>query len=280
MSALFLPLKLAVVTLFALWGGSALANEREVDAASGIEFVKIPAGCFSMGADRAGEQHEAWPVPMPDHDELPKHEVCVDAFWLSKTEVTRGQWKKVTNKVLPIIDRPVIDVSWDEAVQFTRDLSGVSAGKFRLPTEAEWEYACHAGTVVEAKQVFAEDFFRLLDDTLRLAAYRYQTGRDPTALSVAGRVPNDWGLADMLGNVWEWTLDGYDAAAYARHARHNPLQSATDDRRVIRGGSYKTDIARVRCGARNEAPKDERSPVIGFRVVKEIERSSEKEAKK
>ena len=252
------------------------ANERFVDEISGIEFVKIPGGCFAIGADRPGEPHPSWPIPMPAADEVPRHEVCVDAFWLGVTEVTRDQWTKVTGHVLYGSNMPVTDVSWEAAVKFTETLNekhakANSSGGFRLPTEAEWEFGCHAGNYKPAVQVYdSPGFNRLHEETFALAWYRYRMWRDPTAKSVKGKHANAWGLYDMLGNLWEWTLDGYDASAYARHARENPRQAAADERRVLRGGSYKTDITKVRCGARSYAPAFDRSPLFGFRVAREV----------
>lgn len=245
------------------------AGETFREPVSGIEFVQIPGGCFFMGTDVAGELREGLPIRAPGLDEVPRHEVCVSDFWLGKSEVTRGQWVRVTQQVRPGVDRPVVDVSWQEAVSFGEQLSAQAGGTYRLPTEAEWEYACHAGVFVPATQPLGEERLKLLEKTSLQAWYRYQSGRDPEINPVMKKAANAWGLYDMLGNVWEWTLDGYEDAAYSRHARENPRQPAVDGRRVIRGGSIKTDLARVRCGARNFAPAIERSRLIGFRIVRE-----------
>lgn len=253
------------------WSMPTFSNETMVHEASGIAFVRIPAGCFKMGADAPGEAIAGLPIRAPGLDEVPRHEVCVGDFWLGKSEVTRGQWTKVMQTLMPGIDSPVSDVSWLAAMKFIAQLNVGEPGKFRLPTEAEWEYACHAGTVVPPTQPRGEERFALLADTLQVAWYRHESGRDPVSHPVMAKKPNAWGLHDMLGNLWEWTADGYDEAAYGKHARQNPLNLSTDDRKTIRGGSYKSDLAQVRCGSRSYAPAEDRSPVFGFRVVREID---------
>ena len=250
------------------------------DSVSGIEFVRIPAGCFPMGADLAGRPKQGLPISVPAPDELPRHEVCVTSFWMGKSEVTREQWTRVTGKLWPGLDRPASEITWHEAMRFVEQLSSKSSGRFRLPTEAEWEYACHAGAYRPAIEPYGDARTRLFDETDKVAWFQYQAGRNPEVRPVMNRAPNAWGLYDMLGNVWEWTADGYDPAAYARHARNDPFQPPVDERRVMRGGAFKTDIARVRCGVRSFAPADERMPSIGLRVVREIDSTQDQEVKR
>jgi formylglycine-generating enzyme len=249
----------------------AQAEGRWTDPVSGLEFVKVPAGCFDMGADRPGATGTGWNSRVPGVDEVPRHKVCVDGFWLSASEVTRGAYSMVTGVIRHVTDLPVASVSWDEAVRFGALLSEKSAARFRLPTEAEWEWACHAGQPKPVAQPTGEEWFSLVEETAKVAWYRYGMGRDPTILPVMKKQPNAWGLYDMLGNAWEWVADGYDETAYSRHALNAPKQVPVDDRRVIRGGSYKTDIAQVRCGARNHAPVEERTALIGFRILRELD---------
>ena len=265
-----LPLCLtAFLVLFASQGFA--APERMKDEASGIDFVRIPGGCYFMGSAAAGELMEGLPIRAPGVDEVPRHEVCVDSFWLGRSEVTQAQRLRLMSATPSGWDDPVNNVTWHEAMAFIAKLNASGKGRFRLPTEAEWEYACHAGTIVPVTQPSGGERLKLLEDTNQTAVYRYAAGNNPKVRHAMAKKPNAWGLHDMLGNVWEWTIDGYDPGAYAHHARTNPQAAAKDDRRVIRGGSYKSDIAHVRCGARSYAPVEERSPVIGFRVVRELD---------
>lgn len=240
------------------------------DELSGQTFVLVPAGCFMMGADAPGPWQAGFPVRVPEADELPRHEVCIDAFWLGETEVTHGHWAKVMGAVKLGVHDPVTDVAWGDAVAFAEKLSVRSGYRFRLPTEAEWEYACHAGTYLTPIQPTGEERLALLEKTYEVAWYAYQMGRDPKIKEVKYRKPNAWGLYDMLGNAWEWTADDYDPAGYSAHAKHNPQVITKGKGKVIRGGSYRSRSDKVRCGARSYAPEDQISPVQGFRVVREL----------
>lgn len=257
--------------LIAAMGEPSLAAppKLNLEPVSGIEFVRIPGGCFQMGAAAAGSPQPGQFIAVPGPDELPRHEVCLKSFWMARSEVTRAQWSRVTEQVLHGVDRPVAEVDWHAASAFARQLAEKTGRTIRLPTEAEWEYACHAGEYRPASQPIGEERFRLLEETAELAWYRYHSGRNPQVHAVMSRRPNAWGLHDMLGNLWEWTADGYDQSAYARHAKDAPFQPPTDLGRVMRGGSYKSDLAKVRCGARSYAPAEERMNTIGFRVVME-----------
>lgn len=267
-------LLLGFICLFAL--SSAVAEPAWRDPVSGIELVKIPAGCFVMGAVQAGEHVEGLPFVVPASNEVPRHEVCVGAFWLGRTEVTREQWRRIMAPaddadsvgLLKNADRPIAEISWNDALRFVEELSRVARGRYRLPTEAEWEYACHAGTPVAAVQLQGEALESLNTQTKRRAWFADSSRVDPHSESAGQKEANGWGLFDMLGNVWEWTADAYSADGYARHGASNPV-STTGEHKVIRGGSYRSNLLLTRCGARNFFPGDGRMPVIGLRVVKD-----------
>ncbi|HIQ22290.1 MAG TPA: formylglycine-generating enzyme family protein, partial [Planctomycetes bacterium] len=183
---------------------------------SGIQMVRIPAGRFRMGST-AGEK-----------DERPVHEVWVDAFWMDRYEVTQAQWAKLAerNEFLPIDpshfkgpNRPVEMVAWDMAALWCNErsraeglepcydeLSGecnFEADGYRLPTEAEWEYACRAGSTGE---------FCFGSDPGRLGQYAwYARNASRKTHPVGLKRPNAWGLYDVHGNVAEWCSDRYDA---------------------------------------------------------------------
>lgn len=249
---------------------SARAAEQWVEPASGIVFIRVPAGCFEQGEAAAGPRDDGMPIPMPREDEVPRRRVCVDGFWLAKTELTAGQWAAVMGggRMAGSNDVPKVGISWSDAGAFLGRLREIAGGErqFRLPSEAEWEYACHAGQRREVLQVYGQDRLALMTAAGHEARYNYPPVREPTAERVGGRTPNAWGFHDMLGNVWEWVADRYAADAYRHPAG---AAAGVDDSRVIRGGSYKSDIAQVRCGVRNWSVQSERSVVIGMRVLME-----------
>ena len=229
-------------------------------------FVAVPKGCFDMGSKAPrSPSGQVWTEVGYRGDlaanERPQHQVCLDAYWIARHEVRRGDWRRL----MPPGEPPQADdslpqggVSWAEAVRFAARLSAQSAGgeAFRLPTEAEWERACRAGQddAPDAETVFRRAWFG--------APYRAPVAAAPAA-SLA---PNFWGIFDLLGNHWEWVADGYSADAYARHTLYNPRHEAASDR-VIRGGSYRSELAKLRCTARGHYSPAETLPQIGFRLV-------------
>jgi formylglycine-generating enzyme required for sulfatase activity len=190
----------------------------------GIALKLLPAGTFTMG--------QAW----GDSDETP-HEVTLSKpYYLGVTEVTNAQWQAVMGRVpsnWKDDDRPVEQVSWEDAVEFCRKLSAFPAEKqagrvYRLPTEAEWEYACRAGT--ETRYSFG-------DDESRLGEYAWYYGNSGNETHAVGtKKPNAWGLFDMHGNVREWCSDWY--GEYPKGAVTDPQGPSHASVRVLRGGSW------------------------------------------
>ena len=220
-----------------------------------IAFVYIRPGDFVMGADES------------DEDERPAHPVTISkGFWLARTEVTRGVYNSVMNgSAAPAAgaDLPAERVSWTDAVQFCRLLRQQTDGRlaegfsFRLPTEAEWEYACRAGTT-------GRFFFDGGLPSLGKYAWYRQNSRGRTQ-PVGGREPNPWGLCDMLGGVSEWCSDWYDV--YPGLQAKNRFMGQIC--RVLRGGDYTSAPSLIACSGRTGAEPEERSDGIGFRVVLE-----------
>lgn len=255
------------------------AAERWVDPVSGLVFLKVPKGCFQMGS--APNRLQVGNRVLRDIgfggglgvDEHPRHQVCLSAYWLSETEVTRDAWLRVMGKEAGRVGdadgaRPVGGLSWEEATGFARRLTDLSnkGEVFRLPTEAEWEMACLAG-----REDSGESWKQ---EAVHLRWMRQATGRSFSAVSsslqVASREANPWGFRDMLGNVWEWTLDVYDPDSYSRHALFDPrTDSGAQPDRVIRGGSYRSEAMRLRCAARGSYPVSGGLPQIGIRLVRE-----------
>ncbi len=238
----------------------------------GMRFVKIPAGSFVMGTTEPAAAAAEVPDPDPDYagDETPAHEVIISSpFYLGQTEVTQGVWLEVMeNRPGPAPwwegegwqRLPVAAVSWTMAARFVEELNRLDpAHRYRLPTEAEWEYAARAGTT-GLRPVSRED----LPDH---AWYIANSGDH--AHAVATREPNAFGLYDTLGNVWEWVADYYAPDTYTAAPRRDPEGPATGVSKVRRGGSYHCPVHQVRPAYRGANAPDVRYTVLGLRVVAE-----------
>jgi formylglycine-generating enzyme required for sulfatase activity len=248
---------------------------------TGMAFVWLPAGCFGMGspASEAGR----------DPDEGPVHEMCVDGFWMGKTEVTNAQYRKFNINYdsenyreypLNADNQPVVWISWQEAKAFADWLSARSSGlyRFRLPTEAEWEYACRAGAATARFWGADPDqscrYANVADDTARRRWPHWEThdcndGYEVTA-PVGSFEPNAFGLYDMLGNAFEWCEDTYSEDAYRKHQRNNPIYTGEGSERVIRGGAWYSWPAGGRCAGRSDHPPEgtTRDYFLGFRLLR------------
>lgn len=215
-----------------------------LDLAPGItmKLALIPAGTFTMGTDRGW----GW--------EGPPHRVTLStSFNMGATEVTNSQWFAVMNTepwsghdfTNGAADIAATYISWDDATAFCRALSKKTGRKVRLPTEAEWEYACRAGTTTDFS--FGDDIWYLGD----YAWYRQNTESrgEYYAHPVGTKKPNTWGLYDMHGNVWEWCADWF-AYSYPYADVRDPKGPAKGDGRVIRGGSWEFHAGQCRSGRR------------------------------
>ena len=228
-------------------------NRTWTDPVTGMEFVWVPKGCFEMGCG-------SWTSDC-SNNEKPVHEVCLDGFWMGKHEVTQGQWKKImgSNPSYKKGDTyPVEEVSWDDAQEFISKLNAKGNGKhdFRLPTEAEWEYACRSGGKPE-KYAGGSDVYRL-------AWYVGNSGH--SSHPVGTKKPNGIGLYDMSGNVLEWCEDWY--GKYSSASLKNPKGPSEGRDRVIRGGSWYDSQGSARCADRNGFHPDSRHTYLGFRLVR------------
>jgi formylglycine-generating enzyme required for sulfatase activity len=216
------------------------------------DFAAIPAGAFKMGSPDSGYQ---W--------ERPIHTVKITKpFWICKTEVTQGLWKAVmgndendSNYKLGD-DYPVDQVFWFQCAEFTEKLNALVGGNyFRLPTEAEWEYACRAGTTSER-----------YGDLNSIAWHGNNSGAMPHP--VGNKQPNSWGLYDMLGNVEEWCQDWWGEDYYSQSPSQDPTGPASGTRKVLRGGNWNGFPEDVRSSYRHSynAPNYS-SYYIGFRIA-------------
>jgi formylglycine-generating enzyme required for sulfatase activity len=220
-----------------------------------LEFVRIPAGRFRMGSPESEAQRQA--------DEGPPRWVTITKdFWLGRYEVTQEQWTAVMGanpSVFPGADRPVEMVSYDDAIGFIEKLNRLGQGRFRLPSEAEWEYAARAGT--ETRFPFGDDE-RFAELPRHAWFYSRAEGRSHP---VGAKLPNPWGLYDMFGNVWEWVEDWF--APYPARDEADPRGPAEGQMRVIRGGSWFNEPEALRAANRNRHARDSRQTNLGLRLV-------------
>lgn len=265
-----LRIVLAALLLSAATAAHAQQTWREPN--TDMEFVVLPKGCFQMGLPATAFRETDGLFKQRVRSEMPQHEVCLDGFWMGKNEVRVSDWKKVMGDAksgMDVADAPVTGVSWEDANEFARRLTAMSNGKarFRLPTEAEWEYACRAGTKA-VTEVLGRD--KLDGKAWYSSAYSgYSGDRMKTVQPVGLKEANAFGLHDMLGNAWEWVQDGYRADGYAQHALHNPVVKSTNDIHVIRGGGLRTDQRMTRCEARAWLAVQDADDTTGFRLVRD-----------
>jgi formylglycine-generating enzyme required for sulfatase activity len=229
---------------------------REMTALK-IPFCWCPPGKFVMGSDPSAPGHML---------NEPQHEVTLTkGFWLQKTELTQSQFQAVMGvnpAFYPGESNPVETVSWNAATEFATRLSALppeakSGNVYRLPTEAEWEYACRAGSTSE---------FGYGDDPAELEKYGWiNTNSKRTTHPVGEKLPNAWGMHDMHGNVAEWCLDWY--GDYPSSSETDPQGPESGESRVLRGGSWFYDPTRARCAFRNAFRPDVTYVGLGFRLV-------------
>jgi formylglycine-generating enzyme required for sulfatase activity len=244
---------------------TALGKQPIIDKGIFFDMVAIPGGSFMMGSK---ERDDTQPV----------HKVTVSPFYIAKYPVTQEQWKEIAQSKKIDIDldpnishfkgnrNPVDSVTWDMAMEFCRRLSESTGKDYRLPSEAEWEYACRAGTTTR---------FHFADDHREMGKYAWYYGNSNGQTQAVGRKkPNQWGLYDMHGNVWEWCLDDWQ-----REYNNRPLDGGAwfsrdnshEGGKCMRGGSWFDDpchsAIRALYGLYHRENYDCPLNRIGFRVV-------------
>ena len=249
---------------------------RNPDVVAGMEFVQVTGGCFQMG-DTTGDG---------DIDEKPAHKVCVGDFGMSTFQVTNAQFRKFKPShnsggykgySLDGDNQPVVRVTWDEAVAFAQWLSKQSGKNYRLPTEAEWEYAARGGT--DTRNYWGNSMddacsYANLHDISSKNAFKEFTwdnvncsdGYKVTA-PVGSFKPNRFGLYDMIGNVLVWCQDWYDENYYRSSPADNPQGPSKGQFRVLRGGSWLDEDDDCRVAKRRSFNPEINSDFFGFRLV-------------
>ncbi len=233
----------------------------EITNSIGMKFVLIPAGSFMMGCNSDFENCGS--------GEAPRHSVTITMpFYIGKYEVTQEQWTKVMGSnpsKLKGLSHPVEQVNWNDAQQLIKKLNAMeNTNVYRLPTEAQWEYAARAGS--DGKYCFG-------NDESKLGEYAwYEENSDKQTHPVGRKHPNAWGLYDMHGNVWEWVQDTYSENYYSSSPKNDPQgPSSLLAGRVLRGGSwFGTAGGTMRTAARFRLNAEDRyfGNFYGFRVVR------------
>ncbi len=243
----------------------------------------IPEGSFVRGSKEGG------------YDEIPLQQITVGAFWMDSTEVTQGEYfrlmvgtiesqRDLVDPQLPILGdsnlHPVYYVSWWDAIKYCNARSrevgltplydastgavNLSSKGFRLPTEAEWEYATRAGTI--SKYYWGNSPKQTCGNGSEIQGWP-NDGTSKTTSQVASYEPNKFGLYDLAGNLWEWCHDWYSSDYYAHSPSSNPLGSNKGTYRVLRGGGWAAEPASLRSANRYRGAPNNRQNSFGFRVV-------------
>ena len=230
------------------------APGKIVDAHTGIELAWVPGGTLERGDAYWGSA---------GGKERKVAAVTVSAFYLGRTEVTQAQWEKVMGSNPSRFkgpDRPVEQVGWADAQEFVKRLSGLTGRAYRLPTEAEWEYAARSGGKAE-RWAGTSDPDRLGD----YAWHRGNSGRETHPVGL--KLPNGLGLCDMSGNVWEWCQDYYAESYEGAGGAADPQGPAEGTLRIERGGSWDDEPEILRTSHRHFSDPTWIRDALGFRIA-------------
>jgi formylglycine-generating enzyme required for sulfatase activity len=260
-----------------------LTHRKKLTNSIGMKLVLIPQGTFTMGSPDSEASREVM--------EGPRHRVEITRpFYLGVYEVTQAEYEKVVgtnpsyhrpgggfaSRVSGLDTRnfPVENVDWNDAIKFCEKLSALprekgARRKYRLPTEAEWEYACRAGAREHVPFAFGKS---LSSKQANFNGNRpYGGAANGPSLNRACKVgsyrPNAWGLYDMHGNVWEWTADWYEDYAARKGLARDPTGAATGSQRIFRGGCWTNEGSWCRTAKRYRAHPGAKNYLIGFRVA-------------
>ena len=236
-----------------------LADESNYTNSIGLEFVKLPEGEFMMGSPSDEEEILS--------NENPVHKVTIEnSYYLSKYEVTQEQWKSVMGNNPSYFkgdDLPVESVSWYDVQKFINKLNEMEGtNKYRLPSEAEWEYACRAGTTTTY-------FFG--DNESKLGDYAWYWGNSEKMTHPVGqKKPNSWGLYGMSGNVLEWCQDKWHDNYADAPSNGSAWEEGNSSYRVVRSGSWNASPKACYSAYRFRLVPDTRVKFVGFRLLREV----------
>lgn len=233
---------------------AAESKQTIVDPYTSMKFVFVKGGCYKMGSAVGNID-----------DEQPVHDVCVSDFYLGQYEVTQGQWEQVMKNNPSYFKQcglncPVESVSWDDSQEFIRKLNALSNKQYRLPTEAEWEYAARSGG--------KDEIYAGTSDEKSLAEYAWIGENSGKSIHPVGqKKANGLGLYDMTGNVDEWCQDWYEETFYKFSLKTNPLSQNNSSEHVTRGGDWSFKPHRARVAHRSSFVAGLRENLIGLRLV-------------
>ena len=239
---------------------STITTERAAEiekALANIEMVFVEGGTFQMGAtpEQGSDAYD---------EEYPVHTVTVSSFYIGKTEVTQELWVAIMGYNQSYFKKggnyPVESVSWDDIQEFLKKLNAITGKQYRLPTEAEWEYAARGGN---KSQGYKYSGSNNIGD---IAWYSDNSSRETTHL-VATKAPNELGIYDMSGNVMEWCQDWYNSEYYSQSPSNNPQGASSGINRVLRGGSWDFIAKFSRVSYRDGQSSDNGINLNGFRLV-------------
>jgi len=222
-----------------------------------IEMVFVKGGTFQMGC--TSEQSNC------DDNEKPVHTVTVDDFYIGKYEITQKQWRDVMGNNPSVFfsgcdECPIESVSWDDIQKFLKKLNQKTGEHFRLPTEAEWEFAARGGNQNNGYKYAGSN-------NINEVAW-YKGNSDRNTHVVGSKSPNELGIYDMSGNVWEWCNDWYGEYYYGNSPSNNPQGPTSGTYRILRGGSWYNDAGYFRVTYRGGDYPVNSISVFGFRVVR------------
>ena len=238
------------VLLFFFSFVTALANSAPDSSGIPANFVFVEGGSFLMGSDSLYA------------DEIPQHRVTLDDFWIGKYEVTQKEWVDVMGENPRSFqgDSLAVDnVSWADVQVFIQKLNQKTGLQFSLPTEAEWEFASRGGNASKGFLYSGSDEFN------DVGWYRFNSFRRKHP--VGSKLPNELGIHDMSGGVWEWCSDWYDSSYYAAAPSANPKGPIQGTYRVARGGSWSNGTVVCRVSSRGFDSPERRDYQTGFRLV-------------
>ena len=217
-------------------------------------MVKVEGGTFMMG-----EKHSLLGGIGEDNEE---HQVTLSSFSIGRAPVTQREWQAVMGNNPSHFkgdDLPVESVSWDDCQEFIRKLNKMTHMNFRLPTEAEWEFAARGGNK-------SKNYKYSGSNNIDTVAW-YNGNSDGKTHSICQKKPNELGLYDMSGNIWEWCQDWYDKNYYDNSPKINPCNNKKASRRVYRGGGWYSDVSSCRIAYRNNFTPTIRNYILGFRLA-------------
>ena len=242
---------------------------------NGVTFkmLAVKGGTFLMGAqfnNKNGDNYDA-DADMSLYKESPVHEVTLSSYCIGETEVTQELWKAVmgTNPSMTATGnkKPVEYVTYNECQTFIQTLNRLTGKNFRLPTEAEWEFAARGGTKSKHYKWAGTSSANEVKNYVWYAGGSTPGYANGTTHDVKGKKPNELGLYDMSGNVWEWCADWYDPDYYRTTSKNDPKGPEKGNNRVIRGGSWNTNAKFCRVSTRNGKEEHYRDKEIGLRLA-------------